>query len=122
MGNNTSADVLRIDTCKLLMRKGHTLYLHDVLFAPKVRRNLVSVVVLVNLGFKFVFEQDYVKVLLENIVYGYGFLSDGFIVLDIIPINKTTSVFVTVSYSMDQMICIQIYDVITKGLLSNSQQ
>ena len=122
MGNNTSTDVLGIDTCKLLMRKGRTLYLHDVLYAPKVRRNLVSVVVLVKLGFKFVFEQDYVKVLLENIVYGYGFLLDGFIVLDIIPINKTTSVFVTVSYSMYQMICIQIYDVITKGLLSNPQQ
>ena len=33
-------------------------------------------------------------VLLDNIVYGYGFLSDGFILLDIIPINKTTYIFV----------------------------
>ena len=51
MGNNTSVDVLGIDTCKLLMRKGRTLYLHDVLFAPEVRWNIVSVVVLVKLGF-----------------------------------------------------------------------
>ena len=50
---------------------------------------------MVKLGFKIVFEQDYVKVLLDNIVYGYGFLSYGFIVLDTIPINKTTSIFVT---------------------------
>ena len=36
MGNNTLVDVLGIDTCKLVMRKGHNLYLHDVLYAPKV--------------------------------------------------------------------------------------
>ena len=51
MGNNTLAEVLRIGTCKLIMRKGRTLYLHDVLYAPEVRRNLVSVVVLVKLCF-----------------------------------------------------------------------
>ena len=89
MVNNTSSDMLGIGTCKLLMRKGHTLYLHDVLYAPEVHRNLVSVVVLVKFGFKIVFEQDCVKVLLDNIVYGYGFM-----VLDTIPINKTTYVFV----------------------------
>ena len=94
MGNNTSTDVLGIGTCKLLMQKGRTLYLHDVIYAPEVRRNLVSIVVLVKLSFKIVFEQDYVKVLLDNIVYGYGFMSYRFIVLDTIPINKTTSVFV----------------------------
>ena len=93
MGNNTSTDVLGIGTYKLIMRKGRTLYLHGVLYAPEVRRNLVSIVVLVKLGFKIVFEQDCVKVLLDNVVYGYGFLSYGFIVLDTIPINKSTSVF-----------------------------
>ena len=94
MGNNTSTDVLGIGTCKLLMCKGRTLYLHDVLFALEVHRNLVSIVVLVKLGSKIVFEQDYVKVLVDNIVYGYGFMSYGFIALDTIPINKATYVFV----------------------------
>ena len=56
------------------MWKGRTLYLHGVLYAPEVRRNLAFVVVLVKLGFKIVFEQDCVKVLLDNVVYGYGFL------------------------------------------------
>ena len=93
MGNNTSRGVLGIGTCKLIMRKGRTLYFHDVLYAPEVRRNLVSIVVLVKLGFKIVFEQDYVKVLLDNVVYGYGFLSYRFIVLDTIPINKSTLCF-----------------------------
>ena len=95
MGNNTSVDVLGIGTCKLLMQKNRTLYLYDVLYASKVRWNLVSIVVLVKLGFKIVFEQDCVKVLLDNIVYGYGFMSDEFIILDIIPINETIYVFVT---------------------------
>ena len=80
MRNKTSVDVL---------------YLHDVLYASKIRRNLVFGVVLVKLGFKIVFEQDCVEVLLNNIVYGYGFLSNRFIVLDTIPINKIIYVFVT---------------------------
>ena len=103
MGNNTSVDMLGIGTCKLLMQKGHAIYLHDVLYEPEVRRTLVSIVVLVKLGFKIVFERDCVKVLLDNIVYGYGFLLDEFIVLDIIPINKTTFVFVTENSSSSSM-------------------
>ena len=37
MRNNTSADVLGIGTCKLVMQKGRTLYLHDVLYALEGR-------------------------------------------------------------------------------------
>ena len=66
MGNNTSANVLGIETCKLIMRMGRTLYLYDVLYAPKVHRNIFPVVVLVKLGFKIIFEQDCVKVLLDK--------------------------------------------------------
>ena len=63
MRNNTSADVLGIGTYKLVMRRGRTLYLHDVLYASEVRRNLVFVVVLLQLGFKIIFEKDCVNVL-----------------------------------------------------------
>jgi len=51
MGNNASIAVLRIGTCKLDLRGGHTLYLYDVLYAPEVQRNLVSVLALLQLGF-----------------------------------------------------------------------
>jgi len=37
MGNNAFAAVLGIDTCKLDLRGGRTLYLHDVLYAPEVQ-------------------------------------------------------------------------------------
>ena len=36
MGNNASAIMLGIGTCKLELWGGRTLYLHDVLYAPKV--------------------------------------------------------------------------------------
>ena len=104
MGNNTSVDVLGISIFILLMWKGRALYLHDVLYAPEVHQNLVSVVVLVKLGFNIVFEQDCVKVLLDNIVYGYGFMSDKFVVLDTIHINKTTYVFVTGNSSISSFV------------------
>ena len=52
MRNNTLEDVLGIGTCKLVMQRGRTLYLHDVLYAPEVRRNLVSIIVLLQLDLK----------------------------------------------------------------------
>ena len=65
-------DVLGISTYKLVMRKDCTLFLYDVLYAPEVRRNLVYVVVILQLGFKIVFEKDCVNVLLDNVCYGFG--------------------------------------------------
>ena len=67
MGNNASAAVLGIGTCKLELRGGHTLYLHDVLYASEVRRNLVSVLVLLELGFSIMFKNGCVKILLDNV-------------------------------------------------------
>ena len=104
MGNNTSMDVLGIGTCKFVMWKGHTLYLHDVLYAPEVRQNLVFVAVLLLLGFKIVFEKDYVNVLLDNVCYESRFILDRFIVLDYIPINTNASTFVTGNSSNDSLV------------------
>ena len=82
-----------------MKRKGLTLYVYDMLYESEVRRNLVFVVVLLQLGFKLVFEKDCVNVLLDNAYYRSGFMLDGFIVLDSIPINTNTSTFVTGSSS-----------------------
>ena len=87
-----------------MMQKGRTLYLHDVLYALEVRRNLVSVVVMLQLGFKTLFEKDCVNVLLGNVCYGSDFMLDGFIELDSIPINTNTSTFVTSSSSNDSLV------------------
>ncbi|PKI68245.1 hypothetical protein CRG98_011381 [Punica granatum] len=55
MGNDVSVHVRGIDTYKLNLRGGRPLYLHDILHTPKIRRNLLSVMVLLCLGFRFVF-------------------------------------------------------------------
>ena len=96
MGNNASTAVLGIDTCKLELQGGHTLYLHDVLYAPEVRRNLVSVLVLLELGFSIMFENGCVKILLDNVYYGSGYLLNGFMVLDTVNvfINNDISIYV----------------------------
>ena len=69
MGNNTSTYVLGIGTYILEKWRGHTVYLHDVLYESKVRQNLVSIIVLLQLGFKIIFEKDCENVLLDNVCY-----------------------------------------------------
>ena len=55
MGNNTSVEVLGIGTCKLNLSSSKTLLLHDVLYAPEIRQNLVSVPSLLRFNYKLVF-------------------------------------------------------------------
>ena len=55
VGNGVSVEVLGIGTYKLELRGGHTLLLHDVLYALEIRRNIISVVTLLRLGFQFIF-------------------------------------------------------------------
>ncbi len=61
VGNNTRIEVKGIGTCRLVMRDGRTLLLHDVLYAPNIRRNLVSVLVLMKMGFQLFFSDNFVK-------------------------------------------------------------
>uniref|UniRef100_A0A2N9HS45 Integrase catalytic domain-containing protein n=1 Tax=Fagus sylvatica TaxID=28930 RepID=A0A2N9HS45_FAGSY len=49
MGNESRVEVLGIGTYKLQLRHGRTLLLHDVLYAPRMRQNLLSVNVLLEL-------------------------------------------------------------------------
>ena len=55
MGNESRVEVLGIGTYKLQLHHGRTLLLHDVLYAPGMRQNLLSVNVLLELGFSFSF-------------------------------------------------------------------
>ena len=76
--NRASVEVLGIGTYKLELQGGRTLLLHDVLYAPKIRMNLLSVVTLLRLGFRFIFENNYVLLHLRTVYYGRGFISNGF--------------------------------------------
>jgi hypothetical protein len=55
MGNESRVEVLGIGTYKLQLHLGCTLLLHDVLYAPGMRQNLLLVNVLLKLGFSFGF-------------------------------------------------------------------
>ena len=59
---------------------------------------------MLQLGFKIVFEIDFVNVLLNNVCYRSGFVLDGFIVLDSIPIKTNTSTLVIGSSSNDSLV------------------
>ena len=56
-----------------MMRGGCTLFLHDVLYASKIRRNLVSVLVLVKLGFNLNFHNSGVDLYLNTNYYHCGY-------------------------------------------------
>ncbi|KAK2981308.1 hypothetical protein RJ640_007009 [Escallonia rubra] len=58
MGNQSSVEVLGIGTYKVEMREGRALYLHNVLCAMGIRRNLLSVLSLLKLGFSFQFKDN----------------------------------------------------------------
>ena len=95
VGNKASVEVLGIGTYKLELQGGRTLLLHDVLYAPKIRMNLLFVVTLLRLGFRFIFENNYVLLHLGTVYYGCGFISNGFLILDIEYYNNDSSVFST---------------------------
>ena len=66
VGNNSKAEVKGIGTCKLVMRSGQTLFLHDMLFAHDIHRNLVSVLVLIKLYFELRFHGQGVDLFLRR--------------------------------------------------------
>ena len=73
VGNNSRVEVKGIGTCKLDLSTGRTLFLHDVLHAPEIRQNLVSVIVLLSLGFKLHFHDSVLELYLGTTFIGFGF-------------------------------------------------
>ena len=78
VGNNTRVAVKGIGTCKLVLEGGHTLLLHDVLFAPDIRRNIISVVVMLGLGYEWHFHDNLCDLVCNNSYIGSGHVSKWF--------------------------------------------
>ena len=76
-------DVIGIGTYRLDLKGGRTLDLHDVLYAPGIRRNLLSVTSLLSIGYRFCFESQSVHIYHGSVYYASGYLLDGFIFLDV---------------------------------------
>jgi hypothetical protein len=69
-------EVLSIGIYKLQLRHVRTLLLHDVLYVPGMRQNLLSVNVLLELGFNFGFHDRSVDIFLGSTCFGHAFISD----------------------------------------------
>ena len=66
------------------MRGWRILLLHNVLYAQEIRRNLISVHILLELGYHLTFHSVSLKIFLNSILIGTRHLINGFIVLDTI--------------------------------------
>ena len=80
--NNAKVEIKGLATCKLSLRGGRDLILHDVLLAPQIRQNIIFVLFLLNFGFSLNFHDNLVKLYSGTTFYGSGFVNDGFIVMD----------------------------------------
>ena len=97
MGNGDSVDVLGMGTYKLYLHEGRTLLIHDVLYAPNIRQNLLSVIALLRLGFLLSFEDNGVQILMRTTFYCSGFIYNGLFVLNICYSNNDFSSFFTIA-------------------------
>ena len=63
--------------------KERTSFLHNVLYAPDIRKNLVFLLVLLGLGFNLNFHDSVMELYLGITYYGSRFVLNRFMVLDI---------------------------------------
>ena len=65
------------------LHRGCTLFIHDVLYASDIRRNLVSMLVLLSLGFNLNFHDSVMELYLGTTYFGSRFILNGFMILNI---------------------------------------
>ena len=83
LGNRAQEEVIGVGTYQLKLRLGRTLLLHDVLHALGVQCNLFSVLTMLRLGFSFRFDGLQLDFYLNKTLYGHGYLSNNFFMLDL---------------------------------------
>ena len=83
MGNRAQEEVIGVGTYQLKLHLGHTLLLHDVLHALGVHCNPFSVLTMLRLGFSFRFNGPQLDFNLNKTLYGHGYLSNNFFMLDL---------------------------------------
>ena len=93
MGNESTAPVLGEGQVELEFSSGKTLILSNVLFVPRIRKNLVSGTILNKLGFRQVYEADKYILCKGGLFIGRGYLCNGMFKLSISKV--VTSVYMT---------------------------
>jgi hypothetical protein len=83
VANDEDADVEAIGELPLEISNGFTLYLHDVLYVPSTRRNLISISCLDDDGFDCLFGKKQCLIKFNNEVVGRAFRHDKLYLLSI---------------------------------------
>ena len=82
VGNNARVAIQGIGTCKLVLWGSQTLFLRDVLYAAKVCRNSIFMLVLLKLDFNMYPVKNNIELPLGTTYYGFGYVLNDFIVID----------------------------------------
>ena len=86
MGNAASSDVEGQGKIILKMTSGKELTLNNVLYVPKIRKNLVSGSLLSKHGFQMVFESDKVVLTKAGMYVGKRYICNGIFKLNVMTI------------------------------------
>ena len=89
MGNSATSDVKGRGQIILKMTSGITLSLNNVLYLPKIRKNLVSGSLLNQHGFKMVFESNKVVLTKQGTYVGRGYVTEGLLKLNVSVVKQT---------------------------------
>ena len=92
MGDDHFAPIEGKGCVVLELSSGKFLSLFDVLFVPKLRKNLISGPVLNKLGYKQVFESDKYVLSKSGVFVGFGYLNNGMFMLNLnaVPSNSSS--------------------------------
>ncbi|KAI3773048.1 hypothetical protein L6452_04246 [Arctium lappa] len=101
MGNAATTDVKGIGDVLLKMTSGKELKIRDVLYAPELRKNLVSGWLLNKFGFKLVFESDKFVLSKNGMYVGMGYALDGMFKLNVTVINGMNKTGATSVYLLE---------------------
>ena len=87
MGNASSSMVEGKGDVVMNLTSGKKLTLMDVLFVPKIRKNLISASLLSKKGFKLVFESDKLVLTKGGAFIGKGYMSEGLFKINVFNDN-----------------------------------
>jgi len=88
MGNGSITHVLREGQVKLELSSRNYLILNGVFHVSEIRKNLISTSLLVQQGYKFVFESNRVVITKHGGFIGKGYICDGLFKLSLMPFSS----------------------------------
>jgi len=88
MGNGSIEHVLGVGQVKLELSSRNYLILNGVFHVSEIRKNLISTSLLVQQGYKVVFESNRVVITKHGVFIGKGYICDGLFKLSLMPFSS----------------------------------